>query len=65
MADDFNDMTGYMTGRAQQKATMAEIERRKREYEESIAALRDFEFSFTGDELKAALRSGYRQSPKR
>lgn len=60
-----NDMTGFMTGRAQLKTAMAEIGRRKQEFTESIAALRDFDSSFTIDELKRALYSGYRQTPKR
>ena len=60
-----NDMTGFMTGRAQSKTNMAEMARRKQEFTESIAALRDFELSFTGAELLSAIRSGYMQAPKR
>ena len=59
------DMTGFMTGRAQQEATMAEMARRKQEFTESIAALRSFNLEPTIDELKSALRSGYRQTSKR
>ena len=59
------DMTGFMTGRAQQKATMGEIARRKQEHEEAVAMLRSFQNEFTADELKNVLRSGYMQSPKR
>jgi hypothetical protein len=60
-----NDMTGFMTGRAQMKTAMAEIGRRKQEFTESIAALRSFNFEFTANELLSVLRSGYMQSPKR
>jgi len=60
-----NDMTGFMTGRAQMKTQMAEIGRRKEEFTEAIAALRDFDMTPTAEELKRALFSGYRQSPKR
>jgi hypothetical protein len=60
-----NDMTGFMTGRAQAKTAMAEIARRKQEFTESINALRSFDMAFTAEELKSAIRSGYRQTPKR
>ena len=42
-----------------------ERERRKREFTESVEALRSFEFIFTSDEYKRMLYSTYRQSPKR
>jgi hypothetical protein len=60
-----NDMTGFMTGRAQMKTAAGEIARRKQEFTESIAALRSFNLEPTIEELKSALYSGYRQSPKR
>ncbi len=59
------DMTGFMTGRAQQKAIMAEISRRKQEHEEAVNMLRSFQNSFTIEELKRALYSTYQQGPKR
>ena len=60
-----NDMTGYMTGRAQLKTAMAEIGRRKQEFTESINALRSFNSSFTIDEYKRAMWSTSGQHPKR
>jgi hypothetical protein len=60
-----NDMTGFLTGRAQSKTAMAEIARRKQEFTESIAALRSFDMSFTVEELKSVLHSSYMQAPKR
>ena len=59
------DMTGFMTGRAQQKATMAEIMRRKQEHEEAVNMLRSFQSAFTVEEYKRAIFSTYGQHPKR
>ena len=59
------DMTGFMTGRAQQKATMGEIQRRKQEHEEAVAMLRSFQNSFNADEYKRAVFGTYMQAPKR
>jgi hypothetical protein len=59
------DMTGFMTGRAQQKAAMGEIARRKQEHEEAVAMLRSFQNSFTKEEYLHAVYSTYRQTPKR
>jgi len=60
-----NDLTGMITGRAQIKTAFAEIERRKREYEEQVCALRSFQNSFTIDEYKRMVFGTARQSPKR
>jgi hypothetical protein len=59
------DMTGFMTGRAQQKATMGEIQRRKQEHEEAVNMLRSFQSMFTIDEYKRAMWSTSGQHPHR
>jgi hypothetical protein len=47
------------------RVAYAEKERKKREYEEAIAALRSFELTFTKDEYLRMIYSTARQSPRR
>jgi hypothetical protein len=58
-------MWQMLEGTPRNRLDLAEMARRKQEYEEAVAALRSFQQTFTAEEYKKAIWSTSRQSPKR